>query len=105
MYNHVSSAHNSDCQVTLEDVVRLVLLIQTKLFGKRLLDLGRSITSLFKPVKTKTLDSDDTSALEDQIRSLGNHGVRTAFGFLLDLIEKGEESSYTNLSSSLEFSK
>lgn len=98
MRNHASSAHDSDCKVDADDVIGLVLLIQNSLFGKQLPDPGHSIAALFNPVKTKALGVDELNSLKDQIRSLGNQDIRTTFGFLVDLIVKGDEPAFTNAS-------
>lgn len=96
MRNHASSAHDSDCRVDADDVIGLVILIQRNLFAKPLPDPGHSIAALFNPVKNKALGVEELDSLKDQIESLGNQDIRTAFGFIVDLIVKGEEPSLTN---------
>lgn len=98
MRNHASSAHDSDCKVNADDVIGLVLLIQGNLFGKQLPDPGHSIGALFNPIKNQSLDKDEINSLRDQVKSLSNQSIRTMFGFLIDLIVKGEEPAFTNAS-------
>ena len=98
MRNHASSAHDSDCKVDADDVIGLVLLIQGNLFGKQLPDPGHSIGALFNPIKNQSLNKDEINSLRDQVKSLSNQDIRTMFGFLVDLIVKGEEPAFTNAS-------
>lgn len=98
MRNHASSAHDSDCRVDANDVIGLVLLIEGNLFSKQLPDPGHSIGALFNPIKIQSLDKDEINSLRDQIISLSNQDIRTMFGFLVDLIVKGEEPALTNAS-------
>ena len=98
MRNHASSAHDSDCKVDADDVIGLVLLIQGNLFGKQLPDPGHSIGALFNPIKNQSLNKDEINSLRDQVKSLSNQDIRTLFGFLVDLIVKGEEPAFTNAS-------
>ncbi len=96
MRNHASSAHDSDCRVGADDVIGLVLLIQNNLFAQKVPDPGHSIGSLFNPIKNQSLGSEEINSLKDQINSLDNKDIRTTFGFLVDMIVKGEEPSFTN---------
>lgn len=98
MRNHASSAHDSDCMVDANDVVGLVLLIERNLFGRQLPDPGHSIGALFNPIKKQSLNEDEINSLRDQVTSLSNQDIRTMFGFLIDLIVKGEEPAFTNAS-------
>lgn len=98
MRNHASSAHDSDCRVDANDVIGLVLLIERNLFTKQLPDPGHSIGALFNPIKKQLLGKDEINSLRDQIVSLSNQDIRTMFGFLVDLIVKGEEPALTNAS-------
>lgn len=96
MRNHASSAHDSDCKVDADDVIGLVLLIQGNLFGRQLPDPGHSIGALFNPIKNQSLNKDEINSLRDQVISLSNQDIRTMYGFLVDLIVKGEEPAFSN---------
>lgn len=96
MRNHASSAHDSECKVNDTDVIALVLLLQTNLFEKSLPDPRHSVSSIFNPIKTNTLGEDEIHLLKDEIASYKQQDIRTVFGFLLDLFEKGKEPALSN---------
>jgi len=96
MRNHASSAHDSECKVDGTDVIALILLLQNNLFEKSLPDPRHSVSSIFNPIKTKILGEDEIQLLKDEIDSYKQHDIRTVFGFLLDIIEKGNEPALTN---------
>ena len=101
MRNHASPAHDSDNKVEQEDVIALSLLLQHNLFASPLPDPGHSVSGLFDPIKSSKLDSDQCSILLDQVEALGSADVKVAFGFLLDLLCKGEEPALANTGSIL----
>lgn len=96
MRNHASSAHDSECKVNNTDVIALVLLLQSNLFEKSLPDPRHSVSAIFNPIKTKSLGEDEINLLKDEIASYKQQDIRTVFGFLLDLVEKGKEPALTN---------
>jgi len=96
MRNHASPAHDSDHKVEREDVIALVLIVQKNLFEADLPDPGHSVSTLFDPVKGKALKADKLKLLADQIRGLKAADLRIAFGFLLDLLCKGETPALDN---------
>lgn len=96
MRNHASPAHDSDQEVTQEDVVALVLLLEKNLFDVEMPDPGHSVSALFDPVKSKVLKSRTVELLSDQIRGLRAGDLRVAFGFLLDLLCQGAQPALNN---------
>lgn len=96
MRNHASPAHDSDHKVEREDVLGLVMLLQKNLFEAEMPDIGHSVASLFDPVKSKVLKPDKLALLADQIRGLKAGDLRVAFGFLLDLLGRGESPAVEN---------
>jgi hypothetical protein len=101
MRNHASPAHDSDHKVEQEDVIGLALIVQKNLFEAEMPDPGHSVSTLFDPVKTKTLKADKLKLLADQIRGLKAADLRVAFGFLLDLLCKGDAPALENAESLL----
>lgn len=96
MRNHASSAHDSECVVGMEDVAALALLLDKNLFQCPLPDPKHSVGAIFEPVKNNELGGDELNQLEESIRSLDQKDLRTAFGFLLDLVVKGNDPALTN---------
>ena len=96
MRNHASPAHDSDNKVEQSDVIALALLLQHNLFASPLPDPGHSVSGLFDPIKSSKLDSDQRSILLDQVAALGNADIKVAFGFLLDLLCKGDDPALSN---------
>lgn len=96
MRNHASPAHDSDTTVTNEDVVALALILQKNLFEDGMPDPGHSPAGLFNPVKSTELDPDGVSLISDQIKSYRPADIRVAFGFLLDLILRGDNPGLAN---------
>jgi len=96
MRNHASPAHDSDHKVEQEDVIGLALILQKNLFEAEMPDPGHSVSTLFDPVKSKVLKSDKLKLLADQIRGLKPADLRVAFGFLLDLLCKGDAPALDN---------
>lgn len=96
MRNHASSAHDSECKVDDMDVIALVLLLQNNLFEKSLPDPRHSVSSIFNPIKNTILGDDEIQVLKDELASYKQQDIRTAFGFFLDIFEKGNEPSLTN---------
>ena len=84
--NHASPAHDSDSPVGPTDVVALAMLLQVNLFEKPMPDPGHSIAGLCGLVKTVVLDQSKVDYLSDQIRALTVPDLRSAFGFLLDMM-------------------
>ncbi|MFC4309352.1 hypothetical protein ACFPN2_09690 [Steroidobacter flavus] len=99
MRNHASPAHDSENKVEHGDVIALSLLLQHNLFDSPLPDPGHSVSGLFDPIKTSKLDSDQMSILQDQVAALGVADIKVAFGFLLDLLCKGQEPALSNAAS------
>ncbi|MEZ5726583.1 MAG: hypothetical protein R3E48_00395 [Burkholderiaceae bacterium] len=97
MRNHASPAHSSDHKVEKEDVIGLVLILQKNLFEAALPDPGHSVSGLFEPIKTEALGEDEIELLTDQINALKAADVKVAFGFMLDLLCKGEVPSVENV--------
>lgn len=96
MRNHASPAHDSDQKVEQEDVVALVLLLEKNLFGSPLPDPAHSVAGIFEPVKKKPLDETAADLLKAEIQGLRPADIRTAFGFMLDVIIEGKEPAYAN---------
>jgi len=96
MRNHASPAHDSDHKVEQEDVMALALLVQKNLFEADMPDPGHSVSTLFDPVRSKALKSDKLKLLADQIKGLKAADLRVAFGFLLDLLRKGDTPALDN---------
>jgi hypothetical protein len=96
MRNHASPAHDSDIRVVEKDVIALGLLLDENLFEVEMPDPGHSVSTLFEPVKSKALDPDKITVLADQIRGLKRADLRVAFGFLLDLLCRGEAPALSN---------
>lgn len=96
MRNHASPAHDSDSKVDDSDVIALALLLQQNLFASPLPDPGHSVSGLFDPIKSSKLDPDQCSILLEQVAALGAADIKVAFGFLLDLLCKGEEPALAN---------
>tara|TARA_R110001583_G_scaffold15059_2_gene62433 strand:+ start:2739 stop:3992 length:1254 start_codon:yes stop_codon:yes gene_type:complete len=98
MRNHASPAHPSDSKVEAEDVFALALMLQKNLFEAEMPDPGHSPSGLFEPVKKSELSAENIELLKDQIRAFKQGDIRITFGFLLDLITKGENPSHNNAS-------
>jgi hypothetical protein len=101
MRNHASPAHDSDQKVEREDVIGLALMLTKNLFESEMPDPGHSVSTLFDPVRTKALKSAKLDLLADQLRGLKPADLRVAFGFLLDLLGKGESPAVENASALL----
>lgn len=98
MRNHASPSHDSDDAVTSEDVMGLVYIIKKNLFELPMPDPGHSPVGLLDPIKNAVLDEEQIELFKQQIESYNNKDIRMLFGFSLDVICKGEEPSYTNIS-------
>ena len=96
MRNHASPAHDSDNTVGRDDVIGLILLLQTNLFCAPIPEAAHAVKDVFAPVKDKTLDEAQIETLKDQMRSLRTNDIKTVFGFLLNMIIDGNEPSLTN---------
>lgn len=96
MRNHASPAHDSEQKVEQEDVVALAMMLTKNLFEAEMPDPGHSTASLFEPVKSANLKSEEIDLLADQIRGLKAADLRVAFGFLVDLLCKGESPALEN---------
>lgn len=97
MRSHGSAAHLSDDKVGPEDVAAFALLLQKNLFECPFPDPGHSVSALFDPVKTESLDETTLDMLRDQIKALRPQDVKVAFGFMLDLLCGGESPSLENV--------
>jgi hypothetical protein len=97
MRSHRSAAHGSDDKVGAEDVVAFGLLLQTNLFQQPFPEPGHSVGSLFDPVKADALNDDNIEMLIDQIRTMRPQDIKVAFGFMLDLLCKGEPPAFDNV--------
>lgn len=98
MRNHASPAHASDSKVEAEDVFSLALMLQKNLFESAMPDPGHSPSGLFEPIKKSELSAENIELLKDQIRAFKQGDIRITFGFLLDLITKGESPALSNAS-------
>lgn len=98
MRNHASPAHASDSKVEAEDVFALALMLQKNLFEAEMPDPGHSPSGLFEPIKKSELTTENIELLKDQIRAFKQGDIRITFGFLLDLITKGETPAHSNAS-------
>jgi hypothetical protein len=96
MRNHASPAHASDSKVEKEDVYALALMLQKNLFEAEMPDPGHSPSGLFEPIKKSELTVENIDLLKDQIRAFKKGDIRITFGFLLDLITKGEAPAHNN---------
>ncbi len=96
MRNHASPAHGTDQAVEREDVIALVLLLQKNLFEYPLPDPGHSVAGIFEPIKKKLLDEAGLDLLRAEINGLRKTDVRTAFGFMLDVISDGSTPAIEN---------
>jgi len=97
MRNHASPAHGTDSKVELEDVLGLVLILQKNLFEHDMPDPGHSPSGLFDPIKNTVLSTENVQILKDQIQSYKQADIRVTFGFMLDIICKGESPSFDNV--------
>lgn len=98
MRNHASPAHASDSKVETEDVFALALILQKNLFESEMPDPGHSPSGLFDPIKASELTEENLHLLKDQIRAFKQADIRITFGFLMDMICKGEAPSHSNAS-------
>ncbi|PSU23840.1 hypothetical protein [Photobacterium kishitanii] len=98
MRNHASPAHGSDDSVTAEEVFGLALILQKNLFEAEMPDPGHSPSGLFEPIKNSEISEDNLGILKDQIRAFKAGDIRLTFGFLMDMICKGETPSLENAS-------
>lgn len=98
MRNHASPAHGSDDSVEAEEVFGLALMLQKNLFEAEMPDPGHSPSGLFEPIKSAELSEENEEILRDQIRAFKPGDIRLTFGFLLDMICKGESPSHENAS-------
>ncbi|MCQ9393304.1 hypothetical protein NRB14_17020 [Pseudomonas viridiflava] len=96
MRNHASPAHDSDHKVEEADVIALALMLQSSLFEAPLPDPGHSVSGLFDPIRNATLSAEQMGMMLDQVVGLKAADIKVAFGFLLDLLCKGEEPALTN---------
>jgi hypothetical protein len=97
MRNHASPAHASDDKVEAEDVFGLALILQKNLFEHAMPDPGHSPSGLFDPIKSTLLDEEKLQMLRDQIKSFRQADIRLTFGFMMDMICKGENPSFDNV--------
>jgi hypothetical protein len=97
MRNHATPAHDTDHAVEREDVIGLVIILQKNLFEVPLPDPGHSVAGLFEPVRKTQCTAESQQLLQDQIRGLRTVEVRTAFGFMLDLLCEGQEPAVSNV--------
>jgi hypothetical protein len=98
MRNHASPAHGSDNSVEEEEVFGLALMLQKNLFEAEMPDPGHSPSGLFEPIKSSILTETNLDLLKDQIRAFKPADIRLTFGFLLDMICKGDSPSHENAS-------
>lgn len=96
MRNHASPAHASDNKVEKEDVFGIALILQKNLFEAEMPDPGHSPSGLFDPIKKSVLDEENLDLLRDQINAFKLSDIRITFGFLLDMICKGESPAAEN---------
>jgi len=96
MRNHASPAHASDNTVEQEDVFGIALILQKNLFEAEMPDPGHSPSGLFDPIKKSILDDENLALLRDQINAFKLSDIRITFGFLLDMICKGEAPASEN---------
>lgn len=97
MRNHVSPAHPNDHAVDQEDVVAHTMIIQKNLFEFPMPVAGHRVSDLFDPIKQKKLIADELDMLADQIRALNTQNLRICFGFMLNLLAKGQHPSIENV--------
>ncbi len=97
MRNHASPAHDSDHSVGQEDVIAHALILQKNLFQVPMPDPGHSVSGLFDPVKTLPMGADEIALFRDQIKTLRTADLRIAFGFMLDLLGRGDEPALFNV--------
>ena len=97
MRNHASPAHPSEDAVTKEDVMALVLMIEKNLFEAAMPEIGHSVAGLFEPIKESVLAEPQLDLLRAQIDGLRTADVRTAFGFMLDVLVGGIKPAVQNV--------
>ena len=97
MRNHASPAHASDNKVEKEDVFGLALILQKNLFESEMPDPGHSPSGLFDPIKNTELSEENINLLKDQIKAFKQADIRITFGFMIDMISKGENPSFENV--------
>ncbi|WP_314241298.1 hypothetical protein [Empedobacter tilapiae] len=97
MRNHASPAHDSDNRVEREDVISLILLLQKNLFEKSFPEPGHTISTIFEPLKTTNLNTEELEILKDQIKSFRTLDIRTTYGFFMEIINSGNEPSLSNI--------
>lgn len=97
MRNHASPAHDSDNRVEREDVISLILLLQKNLFEKAFPEPGHTISTIFEPLKTTPLNTEELEILKDQIKSFRTLDIRTTYGFFMEMINLGTEPSLSNI--------
>jgi len=97
MRNHASPAHGTDHSVEREDVIGLALILQKNLFEAPMPEAGHSVSSLFEPVKNSACTGEALDVLKVQIGGLRMPDVRIAFGFMLDMLLKGEQPALANV--------
>lgn len=97
MRNHATPAHPSDESVERNDVIGLVLLLQTNLFEHSFPEPGHSVAGLFGPVKSGVLADEGLDLLRAQIKGLRPVDIRAAFGFMLDGIIAGDRPTVDNI--------
>ncbi len=73
-------------------------MLQKNLFEAEMPDPGHSPSGLFEPIKSSELSEENEEILKDQIRAFKPGDIRLTFGFLLDMICKGESPSHENAS-------
>mgnify|MGYP005996357687 CR=1 FL=1 len=96
MRNHASPAHGSDDSVEAEEVFGLALMLQKNLFEADMPDPGHSPSGLFEPIKKTELSEESLETFKDQIRAFKPADIRLTFGFLMDMICKGDSPSHEN---------
>lgn len=94
--NHTGAAHAAG-DVSAQDVIALALMLETGLFSDPLPDPGHSVAALFAPTK-QAINADALAVLGEQILGLRPQELRVCFGFLLDLLCKGEQPALDNAS-------
>jgi len=96
MRNHASPAHPNEDGVGRDEVIHMARMLQKNLFELPLPEPGHSVAGLFTPVKTESLRPTELEVLQDQVRAYKQPDLRACFGFVLDLIDVGEEPGYAN---------
>ena len=96
MRNHASPAHDSDDCVKLVDVKAFGALLLENLFLVDMPNPAHSPARLIKLLKNETITSEQIALYKDEIENYNNNSIRTLFGVCIDILQKGEEPSYSN---------